>query len=356
MRDTHPFIPAQGASLSAELLLKHAAQTPGALIGALLFAADANTNSMFNDAAFPCARVPIQRLGAADSACEWWRASGEATPARGQCGAIDFCHDGQSVFGVLSLAENSFAGSAEGTPLQQATESAYRQVFALLDTLGYAHLFRFWNYMAEINTPSHGSERYRQFNRGRHDAFHAHARDSAENAPAACALGCAEGSLIVAFLAGRVPPLRIENPRQTSAYHYPQQYGPRSPTFSRATLARLGDDEVLMLSGTASVVGHVTLHAGDVLAQTRETIANIRAVLTKANRLASGPGFSLSDLHYRVYVRHAADFAVVRGEMERQLGEAAKTVYFVADVCREDLLVEIEASAAARLAAEGGRR
>ena len=170
--------------------------------------------------------------------------------------------------------------------------------------------------------------------------------------------GCAEGPLTIAFLAGRVPPLRIENPRQTSAYHYPAQYGARSPTFSRATLARCGNDEIFLLSGTASVVGHATLHPDDVLAQTRETIANIRAVVGEANRLSSGPGFTLSDLHYRVYIRHATDLPVVRAELERSVGDAPESVYLNADVCRQDLLVEIEASVAhdAGFLAEHGKR
>lgn len=342
MGDTHTLFAAQGATLCSELLSAFAAQ--GAALGALLFSPNGDAASALADTGFPCACVPLQRLDGSDPVGELWRPSGDAIPIRGQHGAIAYCHDGETVFGALSLAETPVG--ADKTPLQQATETAYRQVFSLLDTLGYAHLFRFWNYMAAINTSSHGSERYRQFNRGRHDAFQAHARNSAENAPAACALGCAAGPLSVAFLAGRVPPLRIENPRQTSAYRYPQQYGPRSPTFSRATLARLGTDEVLLLSGTASVVGHATLHVDDVLAQTRETIANIGAVVDEANRLARGPGFALSDLHYRVYIRHANDLPVVRGEVERQIGGAAKAVYLKADVCRADLLVEIEASAA----------
>jgi len=288
--------------------------------------------------------VPMQRLDAGDSICETWHGSGQLT--QGQSGDIHYRHDEGVLFGVITLSETLFEAGADKTPLQQATESAYRQVFALLDTLHYPYLFRFWNYIADINTHSFGMERYRQFNLGRQDAFLAHGRDVVGNVPAACALGLAQGPLTIAFLAGRVAPLNIENPRQISAYQYPQQYGPRSPTFSRASLVRLGQDEVLFISGTASVVGHATLHPADVAAQTRETMTNIEAVLAEANRLASQPGFDLASLHYKVYVRHPADLAQIRDELERIVGIALKAVYLQADVCRQDLLLEIEATAA----------
>ena len=288
--------------------------------------------------------VPMQRLDAGDSICEVWHGSGQLT--QGQCGDIHYRHDGDALFGVIALSEAMFEAGAGKTPLQQATESAYRQVFALLDTLHYPYLFRFWNYITDINTHSFGLERYHQFNLGRQDAFLAHGRDVVGNVPAACALCLAQGPLTIAFLAGRVAPLNIENPRQTSAYQYPQQYGPRSPTFSRASLVRLGQDEVLFVSGTASVVGHATLHPADVVAQTRETMTNIEAVLAEANRLAGQPGFDLASLCYKVYVRHPADLAQIRAELAHWVGGALKAVYLQADVCRQDLLLEIEATAA----------
>ncbi len=75
------------------------------------------------------------------------------------------------MFGVIELSETMVAAGADKTPLQQTTESAYRQVFALLETLHYPYLFRFWNYIVAIDTHSFGLERYRQFNQGRQDVF-----------------------------------------------------------------------------------------------------------------------------------------------------------------------------------------
>lgn len=357
MRDTA--FPLHEANLSIAAFLKQPAEWKNSVLGALCFSADTVESQMQADMDIPCMNVPMQRLDAGDSICEVWHGSGQLT--QGQCGAIHYRHDEGVLFGVIVLSETMFEAGADKTPLQQATESAYRQVFALLDTLRYPYLFRFWNYIADINAHSFGLERYSQFNQGRQDAFLAHGRDVVGNVPAACALGfgqgrSAQGPLTIAFLAGRVAPLNIENPRQISAYQYPQQYGPRSPTFSRASLVRLGQDEVLFVSGTASIVGHATLHPADVVAQTRETMTNIKAVLAEANRLASGPEFDLSSLYYKVYVRHPADLAQIRAELAHCVGGALKAVYLQADVCRQDLLLEIEATAAHPLAFMSGQR
>ncbi len=346
MRDTGS--PLHGTKLSVPAFLNQPVSWKNSVLGALCFAAGVGEYEMHAKGEMPCLCVPMQRLDKADSICEVWRGSGE--PIQGHYGAIHYRHDADVLFGVLVLPETQFQADTDKTPLQQATELAYSQVFELLDALHYPHLFRFWNYIADINTHSFGLERYRQFNRGRQDAFLAHGREVVGKVPAACALGfdqaqSAGGLLTIAFLAGRVMPINIENPRQISAYQYPQQYGPRSPTFSRASLVKLGQDEVLFISGTASIVGHATLHPTDVVAQTRETMANIEAVLAEANALTHQARFDLASLHYKVYVRHAMDLAQIRSELERIVGSQLNAIYLQAEVCREDLLVEIEATA-----------
>ena len=343
MNHTRIIFPTHGFSQPASTFSQQAGEWGGNVLGALCFSTDAAESREQMSTETPCVHVPLHRLDAGDSVCEIWH--GKADVTQGQQGDIHYRCDGEVLFGSITLSEARFEGSGDKTPLQQATEIAYTQVFTLLDTLDYPYLFRFWNYMADINGHSDGLERYQQFTLGRHDAFLTHGRDVVGDIPAACALGTAGGPLTIAFLAGHVEPLSIENPRQISAYQYPQQYGPRSPTFSRASLVRLQQDEVLFISGTASVVGHATLHAGDVAAQTRETMANIEAVLAEANRVDNQPGFDLASLNYRVYVRHPADLEMIHTELARYVGSALKVAYIQADVCRQDLLLEIEATA-----------
>ena len=136
----------------------------------------------------------------------------------------------------------------------------------------------------------------------------------------------------------------IENPRQTSAYHYPPKFGRHSPIFSRACVLNESAGTSLFVSGTASIVGHETIHQGDVGAQTRETMANISALLEEANRVAGPARYSLEGLKFKVYVRQPSDFHAIEGALAGSLRPSAAVVYLQADVCREDLLVEIEAT------------
>ena len=314
----------------------------------------------FNDAAHtlaapaevPVANVATPVLGGAD-VFEIWRSG--ASAVSGQHEQVRFRRTADLLFGCIALSEAELdaaagslpeAGAAPASALHQATTRAYRQLCATLDAENYPHLLRVWNYVPDINRNSHGLERYRQFNSARQHALRASGRALRGSVPAASALGSVSDSpLVVYFLAGRTAPVFVENPRQVSAYHYPPQYGSHRPAFSRATLLRQGQSVALFISGTASIVGHRSLHLNDTAAQTRETLANIEALIGEANRIASGAHFRLDALTAKVYVRRPGDLPVIRAELAGALGPAARTLYLQADICRQDLLVEIEATA-----------
>ena len=268
----------------------------------------------------------------------------------GSKGAIQYRLDGELLFGVITLDELAFSPmqsqQAENkiSPLQQATESAYRQIFELIDELGYPHLYRFWNYMANINEMSHDLERYRQFNVGRKHILMQSGREVGCDLPAACALGLAKSPLSIAFLVGKTAAAAIENPRQIKAYDYPSQYGPRTPSFSRAVFLHNANQATLFISGTASIVGHQTQHVADVTAQTKETLLNIEALIAQANSTLSQPVFNLHDTFLRVYLRHAEDLNIVRAELQNHLKSEVNALFIQADICRHELLVEIEAT------------
>jgi enamine deaminase RidA (YjgF/YER057c/UK114 family) len=137
----------------------------------------------------------------------------------------------------------------------------------------------------------------------------------------------------------------IENPRQTAAYRYGARYSPRSPKFSRAVAVTCGPYAMIFISGTASITNSETRHAGDAAAQTRETLDNIAALIAEENLARHGlPGLgtTLGGIGLaRVYVKRKDDYERVRAVCEERLGELP-TVYAAADVCRPDLLVEIE--------------
>ena len=280
-------------------------------------------------------------LAPGEAVADLW--SGRAEVHTQRHGCVQFTSDGQWLHGFAQIDEALLDGG-----LHAAARRAYTELFEVLARSDCPHLLRLWNYIARINAPdADGVERYRHFNAGRQQAFMEARRSAFEGTPAACALGTTEGPLRVFFLAGRRAPLAIENPRQVSAYRYPATYGAHSPTFSRAALADVGAGrQALFISGTASIVGHATLHLGDVRRQTAESLANMAAVREVA-AVRAGAAFDESALIYTVYLRHRGDLATVREVFERHVGShspaARAAIYLQADICRAELLVEIEA-------------
>jgi len=289
-------------------------------------------------------RAPVLLQPGALPLHESWHAQGALQ--QGHSEGIHWRRNADVLYGVIELDEADLTQTAESaSPLQAASQSVYERLFRLLRQQDTPHLWRVWNYLAGINDESDGLERYRQFNLGRYTAFVQAHRETGGQVPAACAIGFRHGPLSVAFLAGTTPVVPVENPRQLSAWRYPGQYGPRAPTFSRAALAYPPGQEVLFVSGTASIVGHETVHPGDVAAQCLETVRNLECVVHEANRLARSPlPFTLAGMSHRAYVRHASDAATVQRTLQAPLG-GAPLVCVQADICRSDLLVEVESQA-----------
>jgi enamine deaminase RidA (YjgF/YER057c/UK114 family) len=319
------------------------------------------------------ARVPVTAsltpsLGVAGNLCEVWRVAGAEGPmsngaaeasraAEGSRVHYRFCEE--LLFGFISIDERALkaagptSGGAddESGALLRATELAYQEIFGVLKETEHRYLIRIWNYLPEINREAGGDERYRLFNSARQLAFRNSGQATVDTVPAASALGSPAGSpLSIYFLAARQRPRMIENPRQTSAYHYPPKFGRHSPIFSRACMLHESAGTSLFVSGTASIVGHETIHPGDVSAQTRETMTNINALLDEANRVVGLSRYSLDDLKFKVYVRQPSDLGAIEEALSRSLRSTSSIVYLQADVCREDLLVEIEATGESRRA------
>ena len=226
--------------------------------------------------------------------------------------------------------------------LDASSQQCYQTLHDICRSRGYPHLLRVWNYFPRINGEESGLERYQRFNVGRHHAARANGWSDDQRAPAACALGSRSGTLIVYFLAAKRPGLPVENPVQISAYRYPPRYGPRSPLFSRGMIANTGSGPMLFISGTASIVGHETLHAGDVVMQSRQTASNLRTLIEQARAASPELDWSRNTLTLKAYVRNAADQPVIRQCLNEDFGDNASVVFLQADICRRDLLVEVE--------------
>ncbi len=230
--------------------------------------------------------------------------------------------------------------------IAQDTLQAYSTVLALIKKQGFPHILRTWHYLPNIHAKEQGLERYRQFNIGRQNAYQAAGLHAQSPFPAASVLGCTERAFWkMAFIAARSPGIAIENPKQTSAFHYPNAYGRTPPLFSRALNHRTAQHELLLISGTASISGHQSMHIGNVYAQAGLMLDNIQTLLQSANihsRRKNLPPFQIERLVPLCYVRHKEDAAGVQDYLQKRL-KTQHCPVVIADVCREDLLVEIEA-------------
>jgi chorismate lyase/3-hydroxybenzoate synthase len=228
----------------------------------------------------------------------------------------------------------------DGADIAALALAVYRELLTRGLELGYPNLVRIWNFVPEINRGAGDEETYVLFNHGRKAAFDL-LGFAATRYPAATGVGSPAGSpLTVVVAASRVEPIALENPRQTSAYHYPRRYGPRAPAFARAMLLPVPGGATLFVSGTASIVGHESQHRG-IESQLSETLANLARLTGHATAVAAGlePG---ARRRWVVYLRDPADLPAVEPEIRRQLGGAQHVTFLQADLCRRELLLEIE--------------
>lgn len=254
----------------------------------------------------------------------------------GQVGAFSLSQSGDWLLGAATVPLPS--------GLEEASHRLYGDIFAATRDW---HLARIWNYVPAINESGPaGLENYRVFCRGRSLAFE-QLYGSGFNArlPSASAVGSKAGELTIAFAACPVRPRHVENPLQVPAYDYPGEYGPRAPSFARATVVPGPEQATVFISGTAAIRGHATVAPHSVREQVECTLENLRELSR-----ACGLGSDLdqggdSTRHFKVYLRHATDLPLVATLLEEKLLAGTDRVsYVLADLCRASLLVEIEAS------------
>jgi len=276
------------------------------------------------------ARVRLEPLAGAGLA-EVWHANGAVR--QGFAGEIRWAADDHHLAAAIEVDERRHGG------LQAATAHAYAQLALFQSQSNYPHLLRTWNYLDDINVGAGDVERYRVFCTGRAAGLGSLRQ---ERAPAATVIGhhAITGALQVYWLAGRSPGIPIENPRQAAPHHYPRQYGPTPPSFSRAMLVAPG---LLMISGTASIVGHASQHPGDLQRQMEEIFSNLGTLLARAHAHAPGlPAHPAAGTLIKAYLRHREHVGAVEQELARRLPADTPFLVLAGDVCRADLLLEFD--------------
>jgi enamine deaminase RidA (YjgF/YER057c/UK114 family) len=226
---------------------------------------------------------------------------------------------------------------------------------------GFDQVVRTWLYVNGITESVDGQQRYQEMNRARTDFYRdirfgtqARAACAPERIyPASTGIGTRGTNITMSCMAldsqrSDVFVMPLENPQQIPAYDYQARYSPQSPKFSRAMAVVQGHFVSTLVSGTASIVNSKTCHPGDIIRQTKQAIENIERLIAPENFARHGlacAGATLKDIaKLRVYVKHQTDYEACRQVCEQRLPRVP-AIYLHADICRPDLLMEIEAVA-----------
>jgi len=252
-------------------------------------------------------------------------------------------------YATVSILE---AASMPAASLEQAVTLAY-QVLAGALAQASCHPVRFWNFIPGIHAAMDAEvsrDRYMVFNAGRFAAFASTYGSPAafsRSLPTASAVGVREGPLVIHALGLEEPGRPLENPRQVPAYSYSRRYGPLPPCFARATLVQAPREERpwLLVGGTASILGEDSIHVRDPRRQAVETFENLARLVDSGRESAQRPdrGDPLSAFReLRVYIVRDEDADLLRTMVEERFPADTRVEYAQADLCRQELLVEIE--------------
>jgi chorismate lyase/3-hydroxybenzoate synthase len=239
---------------------------------------------------------------------------------------------------------------------QQTVAEAYGAIFAHLAVQPPLYPVRFWAFVPIIHADLGADlDRYMAFNAGRFAAYSAWCggRDELSRAVATgSAVGVGGDRLELHCLASFEPGTPMENPRQVPAYRYSRRYGPLPPCFARATAIEGGTPvrRLLLVGGTASIRGEDSLHVGNLVEQTRETLRNLASLVRYASNPAEPAQMEEADLadwlgcfrEVRVYRPRPDDTAEIMATLIPFLAGVRRIELLQAELCRPELLVELE--------------
>ena len=252
---------------------------------------------------------------------------------------------------------NVLPGSAINA-YRRATSAFINLHASLRSDFSLDSLVRTWLYQGHLLFPEGDTQRYKELNRARTDFFgnsqflkqYIPPEYKGKVYPASTGIGADDFDVTMSCCAlsterEDVIVVPLENPRQTSAFDYGEEYSPQSPKFARAMVVAFDDSCLIFVSGTAAITDSESRCIDDPEGQTNVTLDNIAALIDSENLERHGVrGYScgLQNLEsVRVYVKRPSEFERIKAVCQQRLGDVP-TLYTIADVCRDELLVEIE--------------
>ena len=294
----------------------------------------------------PTVAVPIVSADAALAPMSWTaRWTGDAATGRwNDVNGIELSRTtGDRATMVSAIARK--ARLSDGEAFRQRAIDIYRAIRGALDESSHLHIVRMWNHIPGIHDPLDSAcDRYMHFNAGRFEAmcgWFGGADNIPGSVPAASGVGHHGQDLIVHALSTRELGTPVENPQQIPAFRYSKRYGPLPPCFARAT--RVSHPEpALLIAGTAAITGEASRHIGDLGKQFELTIENLRILIRSAIDVPSHIDPVALMEAVRIYVLRSDDFTAAATLARKAFAPTAHLELVRADLCRTDLLVEIE--------------
>ncbi len=259
-----------------------------------------------------------------------------------------------------------FAGGISVEKLDKSystqADGAYSLMKQILssESMTFSDVIRQWNYVEgilSINTDT--GKKYQNYQVLNDVRGVYYSKEKFEHGyPASTGIGMNAGGIILEFIAIKpnngVNIVPLKNPAQTDAYDYSQgvlvgnslvQENKKSaPKFERAKYISINDKKTIYVSGTASIREERTIGINDVRQQTEVTIENISNLISKTNLNNAGISNNYEKISFsfiRVYVKNISEINAVK-EICNSYYRGVPINYLVADICRENLLVEIE--------------
>ena len=264
-------------------------------------------------------------------------------------------HDGYTLLhgdGFCELITQGITPTTPSAGIRQQSEEIFSQLSKMLAKHGFAicDIYRQWNYIEQITTIRNERQNYQEFNDARSRFYNS--ADWSNGYPAATGIGTSCGGVMIEVFAIRgtnVVNHAIDNPVQVAAHNYSQKVltgktdeaQRTTPKFERARI--VGD--VVYISGTAAIKGENSLQLDNATAQTEETM-NIIKSLTATNNIPTECTATEYTL-LRTYIKNSDEAAEVIKFMDERYPSVPKH-YLIADVCRPELLIEIEGTAIIR--------
>ena len=215
-------------------------------------------------------------------------------------------------------------------------------------------IIRQWNYIGKITASTCDVQHYQAFNEARAQ-FYAKANWQNQGYPAATGIGISIQGLLISMIAfspktADIRIIPIDNPLQVAAHHYSQskliakkrldQHA--TPKFERAKIIIDKAGGLCFISGTAAIRGEESMHSMKAEIQTRQTIENINFLISDTNLQHYGiTGIAATIISLRVYYKEEDDINSIKSEVKKHWFDIP-IVYTQADICRKELLVEIE--------------